>query len=189
MKGLKHKLPRVLLPCYVSTDVAGGCCLGATILVNYVEDPGGALGVDTVTGGPGANDLLSHYLRGPLGVLIHHAIVVVLLQLVNLGLMIVYVEHGIKLLQLELLCVEPIVGLHHVVAVAEVPLREFHLIKFILDHCLIGKHVIQRADVCMGRRKLCRLLYQALLLVVVLIRNSYVGEAAGRGGGARNHQG
>ena len=179
MKGFKHKLPRVLLPCYVSTDVAGGCCLGATILVYDVEDPGGALGVDAVTGRSGANDLLSHYLRGPLGVLVHHAIVVVLLQLVNLGLMIVYVEHGIKLLQLELLCVEPIVGLHHVVAVAEVPLREFHLIKFILDHCLIGKHVIQRADVGVRRRKLCRLLYQALLLVVVLIRHGHIGEAAG----------
>lgn len=167
--------------------MAGGSCLGATILVNDVQDPGGALGVDTVSSGSGANDLLSHYLRGPLGVLVHHAIVVVLLQLVNLGLMVIYVEHGIKLLQLELLRVEAIVRLHHVVAVAEVPLREFHLIKFILYHCLIGKHVIKRADVGVRRRKLCRLLYQALLLVVVFIRDRHIGEAAGGGGGARNH--
>ena len=112
----------------------------------------------------------------------------VLLQLVNLGLVVIYVEHGIELPQLELLCVEAIVGLHHIIAVADVPLRELHLIKFILDHCLIGKHVIQRAYVGVGRRKLCRLFNQAVLLVVVLIRDGHVREAAGGGGGARNHQ-
>lgn len=111
-----------------------------------------------------------------------------LLQLVDLGLMVVYVQHGIELPQLELLRVEAIVGLHHVIAVADVPLRELHLIKFILDHCLIGKHVVQRAYVGVGRRKLCRLFNQAFLLVVVLIRDGHISEATGGGGGARNHQ-
>jgi len=111
-----------------------------------------------------------------------------LFQLVNLSLVIVYVEHGIELPQLELLRVEAIVWLHHVIAVADVPLREFHLVKFILDHCLIGKHVIQWAYVGVGRRKLCRLFNQAVLLVIVLIRHGNIGEAAGGGGGTRNHQ-
>ena len=111
-----------------------------------------------------------------------------LLQLVNLCLVIIYVEHGIELLQLELLRVEAIVRLHHVIAVADVPLRELHLIKFILDHCLVGKHVVQRAYVSVGRRKLCRLFNQAVLLVIVLIRHGHIREAAGGGRGARNHQ-
>ena len=146
------------------------------------------MGVDAVSGGSGANDLLSHDLRGPLSVLIHHTIVVMLLQVVDLGLMVIYVKHGVELPQLELLRVEAIVGLHHVIAVAEVPLREFHLIKFILDHCLIGKHVVQRADIGVGGRKLCRLFDQALLFVIVLIRHSCIREAAGGGRWARNHQ-
>jgi hypothetical protein len=111
-----------------------------------------------------------------------------LLQLVNLGLVIVYVEHGIELPQLELLRVEAIVGLHHVIPVANVPLGELHLIKFILDHCLVGKHVVQRAYVGVSRRKLCRLFNQAVLLVIVLIRHCDIREAAGGGRGARNHQ-
>ena len=111
-----------------------------------------------------------------------------ILQVVDLCLMIIYVEHGIQLLQLELLCVEAIVGLHHVISIAEVTLREVHLIKFILDHSLIGKHIVQRAAIGMGRGKLCRPFYQALLLVVMLIRDDYIREAAGGGRGARNHQ-
>jgi hypothetical protein len=116
-------------------------------------------------------------------ILRHDSIVMMLFKHINLRLIIVHVQHGIQLLQLKLLCVEAGHRRHQIIAVAFIPMREFDLIKFILDHDLVSEHVVEGADIGVIGSELCRLLYQAVLLVVVLLCHCSISKAAGGWGG------
>ena len=110
------------------------------------------------------------------------------LQVAQLLLIVIDVEQGVKLLELKLLSVKPAIRLHHVVSIAKVPLWELNLVKLVLYHGLVSEHVVKRPSISVRRGKLSCFLEQAIFLVVVLIGDNYISEAAGRGTRTRDEQ-
>ena len=66
-------------------------------------------------------------------------------------IVVLVIEDLVQLLQLQLLSVKSVHWCHQVVSVSLVPERELNLIKFILDHYLIGKHVVEGARIRVSR--------------------------------------
>jgi hypothetical protein len=81
------------------------------------------------------------------------------LQIVKRALIFVAVcDHLSQLLKFQGLYLAVSLRLEKVIAVSEISVGKFHLIQFVFNHYLIGKHVVKRPDIGVIRRENCRTL-------------------------------